>query len=219
MSTPTVKPPAATEPAAPAAPVTRTVPSRSSDTKVAPSPAVPEQKSALATRLPNLPDFSLRGKTIIVSGGAGGLGIVQSEALLEAGATVYILDRLPAAPPPVVSLAAKARELWNTVLAYRTADVTDQEGTWAVVDKIAEEHGRIDGCIAAAGVQQETPAIEYKAEDANRLFSVNITGVMVAAQAAARSMLKDGKGGSIVLIASMSGTVANRVCSPQTHER
>lgn len=41
-----------------------------------------------------MPEFSLAGKVIIVSGGARGLGLTQAEALLEAGAKVYALDRL-----------------------------------------------------------------------------------------------------------------------------
>ena len=69
----------------------------------------------------------------------------------------------------------------------------------------------MDGLIAAAGIQQETPALEYTAEDANRMFEVNITGVMMTAQAVAKQIIKFGNGGSLVFIASMSGTVANRV--------
>ncbi len=64
---------------------------------------------------------------------------------------------------------------------------------------------------AAAGIQQETPALEYTAEDANKMFETNVTGVFMTAQAVARQMLRFGQGGSIVLIGSMSGTVANRV--------
>lgn len=80
-----------------------------------------------------------------------------------------------------------------------------------IVESIATKHGRMDGLIAAAGIQQETPAIDYSAEDANLMFSVNVTGVFMTAQAVARQMIRFGNGGSVVLIASMSGTVANKV--------
>lgn len=72
----------------------------------------------------------------------------------------------------------------------------------------------MDGLIAAAGIQQETPALEYSAEDVDLMMSVNVTGVFMTAQAVAKQMVKFGNGGSIVLIASMSGTVANRVRLP-----
>jgi NAD(P)-dependent dehydrogenase (short-subunit alcohol dehydrogenase family) len=77
----------------------------------------------------------------------------------------------------------------------------------------------MDGLIAAAGIQQETPALEYTAEDANRMFEVNVTGVFMTAQAVAKQMIRFGKGGSIVLIASMSGSVANRVCTKLSSRR
>jgi len=88
--------------------------------------------------------------------------------------------------------------------------VRDVPRLTSIVNEIAEKHGRLDGLIAAAGIQQETTALEYTAEDANRMFSVNITGVFMTAQAAAKAMIKFKTPGSIVLIASMSGTIANR---------
>ena len=69
----------------------------------------------------------------------------------------------------------------------------------------------MDGLIAAAGIQQETSALEYTARDANLMFSINITGVFMTAQAVAKQMIKFGNGGSIAMIASMSASVANRV--------
>lgn len=69
----------------------------------------------------------------------------------------------------------------------------------------------MDGLIAAAAIQQETPALEYSAKDTNSLLEVNVTGVFMTAQAVARQMIRFGNGGSIAIVASMSGTVVNRV--------
>ncbi|EON62577.1 short chain dehydrogenase [Coniosporium apollinis CBS 100218] len=157
-----------------------------------------------------LPEFSLTDKVILVSGGARGLGLTQAEALLEAGATVYALDRLPEPSEEFPKLQAKAQNELGTALHYRQIDVRDASSLTQIVADIASEHGRLDGLIAAAGIQQETPALEYTAEDANRMFEVNITGVFMTAQAVAKQMVRFGSGGSIVLIASMSGSVANR---------
>lgn len=156
-----------------------------------------------------LPEFSLAGKVVLVSGAARGLGLTQAEALLEAGARVYALDRLPTPSPDFHTIASKATSL-GTILEYRQIDVREVEALHKVVADIADKEGRLDGLIAAAGIQQETPALEYKAEDANRMFEVNITGVFMTAQAVAKQMIRFGTGGSIVLIASMSGSVANR---------
>lgn len=85
----------------------------------------------------------------------------------------------------------------------------------AAIREIGDAENRMDGLIAAAGIQQETPALEYSAADANMMFEINITGVFMTAQAVAKQMIRFGEGGSIVMIASMSGTVVNRVCSPK----
>jgi NADP-dependent 3-hydroxy acid dehydrogenase YdfG len=82
-----------------------------------------------------------------------------------------------------------------------------------VIETIANEEGRMDGLVAAAGIQQETPALEYSAKDSNTMFEVNVTGVFMTSQAVAKQMIRFGNGGSIAMIASMSGTIANRVCS------
>ncbi|KAK8072368.1 short-chain dehydrogenase [Apiospora saccharicola] len=160
-----------------------------------------------------LPEFSLKNKVIIVSGGAQGLGLVQTEALLEAGAKVHVFDRQ--APPPAGSkydaVVKRAVGELETTLTYHQIDVRLGAGDInRVTQDIADEHGRIDGLIAAAGIQQETPALEYTAEDSDRMLGINITGVLMTAQAVARQMVRLKQEGSLVFIASMSGTVANR---------
>jgi NAD(P)-dependent dehydrogenase (short-subunit alcohol dehydrogenase family) len=182
---------------------------------------------------PGLPEFSLKNKVVLVSGAARGLGLTQAEALLEAGAigayqwdrcrrgvlidwiAVYALDRLPEPHPDFHTVAARAKNEFSSKFEYRQIDVRDVDGLHKVVEDIASVEGRMDGLVAAAGIQQETPALEYKAEDANRMFEVNITGVFMTAQAVAKQMIKFGNGGSMAFIASMSGTVANRVRPPR----
>jgi len=157
-----------------------------------------------------MPELSLGGKVVLVSGAARGLGLTQAEALLEAGATVYALDRLPEPSPDFYRVQKRATEELGTSFEYRQIDVRDIEGLNKVVNDIGAKHGRMDGLIAAAGIQQETTALDYTAKDANMMFEVNITGVFMTSQAVAKQMIKFGNGGSIVMIASMSGTIANR---------
>ncbi|OQE47020.1 hypothetical protein PENCOP_c001G04990 [Penicillium coprophilum] len=165
-------------------------------------PVVMGQKS-------RMPEFSLAGKVVLVSGAARGLGLVQAEALLEAGAKVYALDRLEEPAPEFEQIQQRAKEL-GTELHYRRIDVRDTELLNSVIETIANEEGRMDGLVAAAGIQQETPALEYTAKDSNTMFEVNVTGVFMTSQAVAKQMIRFGNGGSIAMIASMSGTVANR---------
>lgn len=156
-----------------------------------------------------MPEFSLAGKVVCVSGAGRGLGLTQAEALLEAGAKVYALDRLEEPAAEFAQIQKRAKEL-GTELHYRRIDVRDTELLNSVIEAIGDTEGRLDGLIAAAGIQQETPALEYSAKDSNTMFDVNVTGVFMTSQAVAKQMIRFGNGGSIAMIASMSGTIANR---------
>ncbi|KAJ9130887.1 Short chain dehydrogenase [Coniochaeta hoffmannii] len=156
-----------------------------------------------------LPEFSLKGKVIVVSGGGRGLGLVQSEALLEAGAAVHAIDLLEPSSE-FAQVADRAASELGSSFTYHQLNVRDNALLNDTVAGIADKHGRIDGLIAAAGIQQETPALEYSQEDCDKMMGVNVTGVFMTAQAVARQMIKRKQGGSVVLIGSMSGTVANR---------
>lgn len=127
---------------------------------------------------------------------------------------MYALDRLDEPSAEFNPIAERAQKDLGTSLTYQKVDVRDVASLNKIVEEIGNKHGRVDGLIAAAGIQQETTALEYTAEDANRMFEVNVTGVFMTAQAVAKQMIRFGNGGSIVLIASMSGTIANRVHLP-----
>ncbi|EEA21896.1 hypothetical protein TMatcc_008678 [Talaromyces marneffei ATCC 18224] len=178
--------------------------------KTARGPAEAADASAVYLGTKNrMPEFVLTDKVVCVSGAGRGLGLVQAEALLEAGAIVYALDRLPEPSEDFARIQAKASTL-GTKIEYRRIDVRDTELLTNVIEEIANVEGRMDGLIAAAGIQQETPALEYSAKDANTMMEVNVTGVFMTAQAVAKQMIRFGNGGSIVMIASMSGTIANK---------
>ncbi|KAF5545658.1 D-arabinitol 2-dehydrogenase [Fusarium napiforme] len=173
----------------------------------------PSQHYTLQSQPHLLPEFSLKDKVIVVSGGARGLGLVQIEALLEAGATVHAVDRLPS---PVVDpksnfsqVSDRGRELGHS-LHYHQVDVRDVPNLNRIFEDIANGSGRLDGLIAAAGINHETPAIDYSMEETERMMSINFTGAFMTAQAAARQMIRLKQPGSIVMIASMSATIANK---------
>lgn len=183
-----------------------------------------------------LPEFSLKDKVVVISGGGRGLGLVQAEAVLEAGGTgktwldlaeevletiwltiqflVHCIDLLP---PPTESnnpdfcrIAKHAKEQLGSSLTYHQSDVRNVSQLNKIMEGIANEKGRLDGLIAAAGINYESTALEYSAEEVDRMMSINISGAFMTAQAAARQMVRLKQPGSICMIASMSGSVANR---------
>ncbi|PHH82413.1 hypothetical protein CDD82_6101 [Ophiocordyceps australis] len=161
-----------------------------------------------------LPEFLLDNKVVVVSGGARGLGLIQAEALLEAGAIVHCIDRLPSPAQDPSSefseISRRARNELNTSLTYHQADVRNVQQLNTIMETIANDAGRLDGLIAAAGINHEMPALEYTSDEVDRMMGINVTGAFMTAQAAARQMVRLKQPGSICLIASMSGTIANR---------
>ncbi|KAH7926475.1 NAD(P)-binding protein [Leucogyrophana mollusca] len=158
-------------------------------------------------------EFSLADRVAIVSGGNGGLGLEMAIALCEAGArATYCID-LPAEPSAEwVASRDFVQKLGNSSrLEYISADVRDQKGLWERVENVADKEGRMDVCIAAAGIlKPHTHCLEYPAEQFKEVLDVNTSGVLFTAQAAGRQMVKFGNGGSIIMIASMSGSITNR---------
>lgn len=159
--------------------------------------------------------FSLANKTVAITGGGRGLGITLAGAVLEAGGHVACLDILPEPAAAEWTALQKIAKASGLGLSYRRLDVTDEEALTQVFDEIDAEAAALGaplyGCIACAGIQQKVPAIDYPQADFERIQRVNVTGTFLTAKHTARILVKNGVQGSIVLIASMSGQIANRV--------
>ena len=142
----------------------------------------------------------LKDKIAIVTGGARGIGLAVANAYAREGAIVMIADlNLDGARTSVDALSRMgARALPIAV------DVADAASVQAMVAKTLEAYGRLDILMNNAGVGGNTPFLDTRLEEWNRIISINLTGAFLVAQAAAREMVKGG-GGKIVNIASLSG--------------
>ena len=107
-----------------------------------------------------------------MTGGARGLGLVQVEALIEAGAeAVFAFDRLPTPEPRFGEL----KKMYpDQHLDYKQVDVTDADSLKPAFKAVADFKGRLDGLVAAAGIQHEAPALDYTAQDCRRILDVNV---------------------------------------------
>ncbi|KAK7030218.1 hypothetical protein R3P38DRAFT_2933732 [Favolaschia claudopus] len=153
--------------------------------------------------------FSLPDRVALVTGGNRGIGLEMALVLAEAGAIVYCLD-LPTAPDEEwLKLPAIENQQKKAKLEYISGDVTDQKAMWGIVEKIVEKEGRIDVCMANAGILHGAECLEYESADFKKVLDVNVSGVLFTAQAAGRQMERLGIQGSIILTASMSGTIVN----------
>lgn len=78
------------------------------------------------------------------------------------------------------------------------------------MSEIADQYSRLDGLIAAAGVQNVTPALDYPPHKITEMMNINYGGVYLSAVSCARQMIKHKTPGSLLLIGSMSGLIANK---------
>ncbi|TQN67382.1 D-arabinitol 2-dehydrogenase [Colletotrichum shisoi] len=164
---------------------------------------LPEAKDPLASSVPTPQLFSLADKTVVITGGGRGLGITFALAVLEAGGHAACLDILPE-PSPVewahlskLAAAAAAAAGRGLSVTYHRCDITDEAATQRVFEDVA-------------GIQQKIPALDYPVADFERIQRVNVVGVFVTAKHAARILVNRKRKGSILLISSMSGEIANR---------
>ncbi|KAJ5371075.1 uncharacterized protein N7496_007167 [Penicillium cataractarum] len=154
-------------------------------------------------------EFDMEGRVYVITGGGRGLGLSMGEALIEAGAKVYALDRLETPHPDFLKAQNKAEE-YGGALEYIKIDVrnnTEVNNTFAA---IAAQEQRLDGLVAAAGINHLQSALEHSQQALDDVMSINYNGVFNSATAAARQMFNYQQKGSILLVASMSGLIANK---------
>jgi NAD(P)-dependent dehydrogenase (short-subunit alcohol dehydrogenase family) len=185
-----------------------------SDTTLPPKTPESSQTPANST-VPNL--FSLRDRTIVVTGAGRGLGITLALAVLEAGGNAVCLDILPEPSETEWRRISQLRERSGLNATYHQCDATDEEHVQRVLATAALRADKrkqpIRGLIHCAGIQQMVDAIDYPLDGFRRILDVNVIGSFIMAKHTARLMKEAGVGGSLVFIASMSGQIANRVCT------
>lgn len=145
--------------------------------------------------------FSLKDKVVLVTGASSGLGAHFAQVVSGAGAKVVIaarrVERLQA-------LAEQLRGQGGEVIAV-ALDVTSRASVESAFDLARQTFGVVDVVINNAGVGGAVKALEVTEQDWSTMISTNLDGVWRVAQCAAQRMAKEGKGGSIINIASILG--------------
>ena len=143
--------------------------------------------------------FDLGGKGAVVTGGGMGIGRAIALRLAEAGAGVMIADiNQEAAEGTVEEIKAsggKARAI--------VADASSATDARKVVEAAVEAFGSLDILINNAGIYPMAPVLEASEELWGKVLDLNLKGTFLCSQAAAQEMVKAGRGGKIVNLASI----------------
>lgn len=158
---------------------------------------------------------ALTGKVALITGGASGIGAATAVRFAREGADIVIADMQPG-DNAVAAVEAEGRRA-----IYVQVDTTSEEDTNRMLEATVEAFGRLDIAVASAGVtvagaaEERVDRVEkdiYHVHNLDpnifrRVLDINVTGVMLTGQAAARQMLKQGTGGSIINIASSAAKI------------
>ncbi len=146
----------------------------------------------------------LDGQVAFVTGGGGGIGRGIAIRLAEAGAHVAILDIFP---ERAEEAAARVRERGVQALAL-PADVMDTDALRAAIAATDAAFGRIDILVNNAGGVSGRPFLQQSERSWRKHVDINLISMMAATHAAAPVMIRGGRGGSIVNVASIEASRA-----------
>jgi NAD(P)-dependent dehydrogenase (short-subunit alcohol dehydrogenase family) len=153
--------------------------------------------------------FDLSGKVAVVTGGNGGIGFGIASALGHAGATVAVWGRDEA------KTARAVERLGNEgiIAIGARCDVADEGEVLRATEETVQQLGRLDICVANAGMGLHVPFLESTLAEWNGGLATNLTGAFLCFREAARHMAARGEGGALIAVSS----VASRHAAPLMH--
>lgn len=142
----------------------------------------------------------MNNKKVIITGGAGGLGLALAQQLLDKGAKVLLVDLNEK------DLKEATSKMKSEDLYYFVADVSDEHAVKAYVDFAVEKMGGIDIFYNNAGIEGKViPLEDYPMDVFHKIIDVNVKGVFYGLRYVFPVMKKNANGGSIIITSSVAG--------------
>ncbi len=145
----------------------------------------------------------LKDQVAVVTGAASGIGLACARRFAAEGARVVLADVNTAAGEE----AAEALQASGADALFVTCDVGDKAQVDALIDSAVAAFGKLDCVVANAGIVHACDFLELEEADFDRVLRVNLKGVFLTGQAAARQMVAQGKGGAIVNMSSVNAVM------------
>lgn len=146
----------------------------------------------------------MKDKVVLVTGASRGIGKACAERFAQEGAKVVLAD----VNDELGEKEADALRRSGGEALYLHCDVGDKAEVQAMIDKTVQAFGRIDCVIANAGIVHAAEFLDLEEEDFDRVIRVNLKGVFLTGQLAAKQMVKQGGGGTIINMSSVNDTFA-----------
>ncbi|MGH8843587.1 MAG: SDR family NAD(P)-dependent oxidoreductase, partial [Advenella sp.] len=145
--------------------------------------------------------LNLDGKTVLVTGAAGGLGTHFSETLGAAGARVVLAGRRQA---PLQALSGKLTDLGIENLPV-VMDATDPDSVCGAFDQIHRVFGVVDVVVCNAGLGINKKSLALSVDEFIEVIDVNLKGSWIVANETARRLIAADRQGSVIMITSILG--------------
>ncbi len=152
----------------------------------------------------------LKGQVAVITGAAAGIGLACAEEFAAEGAKVVLSDvNVARGEAAAEALQAKGHEA-----LFIACDVGDKAQVDALIAGAVAAYGRLDCCVANAGIVHVANFLDLTEADFDRVLRVNLKGVFLTGQAAARQMVKEGHGGTIINMSSVNAELAIPAITP-----
>ena len=147
--------------------------------------------------------FDVTDKAVIITGATGDLGKALSYGFGHAGAKVMINGRKEATLKPVYEdMLSKGIKC-----SYFVGDPANEESVKGLVAKTVEEFGEVNVLVTAAGFNAPKSIIDHTLEDWQMIMDANVKGTWLCCKYAGEQMVKQGKGGKVILVSSARSKV------------
>ncbi|MBB3066842.1 SDR family NAD(P)-dependent oxidoreductase [Limibacillus halophilus] len=152
----------------------------------------------------------LKDQVAVITGGAAGIGKACAKRFAEEGAKVVLADvNVARGEEAVEEIQASGGEA-----LFVSCDVGSKAEVDSLIAATVAGYGRIDCAIANAGIVHAASFLDLDEADFDRVLRVNLKGVFLTGQAAARQMVKQGGGGTIINMSSVNAVMAIPAITP-----